>query len=177
MPKPLRKTLGAADAPETLALMALIDTQSRETICQWCLDVAQERLLPVFERRQPGDDRPRRALEAARNYLAGKVKFPQVKQIILKECHQAARELDLDPASQAAARACGQAAAVVHTLTHSLGLLFYGAAALAYDELGLEGTAAEYTAFAARWGQELLSSLQAVAVADEPQPAKLKWYC
>jgi len=38
----------------------------------------------------------------------------------------------------AAARAVGQGSAVVHALTHSLGLYFYAAAAIAYDRVGLD---------------------------------------
>ena len=67
--RPLRKMLGKADAPCTLALMRLIDTQSRETICAWCIHYAQHRMLPIFEKHSPGDDRPRRALEAAQELV------------------------------------------------------------------------------------------------------------
>jgi hypothetical protein len=41
---------------------------------------------------------------AAKNWLDGKVKLPYVKNIILNECHAAARENDGNPAVQAAAR-------------------------------------------------------------------------
>ena len=109
----LRKMLGKADDPGTLELMALIDTQSKETICRWCISYARERLLPIFEARCPQDNRPRQALDAAESYLRGEVKFSYVKHIILNECHAAARELDDDPSAQAAARACGQASAQV----------------------------------------------------------------
>ena len=177
MARKLRKMLGDVNAPCVADLMALIDTQSKDTIRAWTMDYVEERFLPLYERRIPGDDRPRRAMGAARRYVAGEVKFPVVKDLILNECHQAARELDGDPASQAAARAIGQGAAVVHTLSHSLGLLWYGAAAIAYDRLGLEASAEEYNAVAEELCTDLIASLQAVAVADEPNPAKIKWYC
>ena len=45
-------------------------------------------------------------LNVARDYLDGKVKFPVVKNIILNECHAAARELEDNPVAQASARAC-----------------------------------------------------------------------
>ena len=173
----LRKTLGHWDDPSVRAMMALIDTQSKESIRRWCLDYAAAHMLPIFERRCPGDDRPRRALTAAAQYLDGQVKFPEVKRVILQECHAAARELAHDPVAQAAARACGQGAAVVHTLSHSLGLYFYGAAAVAYDKLGLSASAQAYDEIAQQVCEHLRQSLQAVAVADEPNPAKIKWYC
>jgi hypothetical protein len=78
----LRKMLGDRDAPCTQSLLRLIDTQSKATICRWCIDFAEAHIMPIFERRSPGDNRPRNALNAARDYLNGKVKFPEVKNII-----------------------------------------------------------------------------------------------
>lgn len=177
MAKKIRKMLGDVNAPGAVALMRLIDTQSKETICKWCMDYAETRILPIFEQHCPGDNRPRNALNAARDYLDGKVEFPAVKNIILNECHAAARELDSDPAAQAAARACGQGSAVVHTLSHSIGLYFYGAAAVAYDRVGLNETAEMYHRIAEAFCADMTAALQAIAVEDEPNPAKIKWTC
>ena len=177
MAKVPRKMLGAATDPHILALMKQIDTQSKQTVAKWCLDYAQAVLLPLYEERCPGDLRPRHAVEAARDWLAGKVKLPYVKQIILQEAHQAARERVEDPAAQAAARAIGQAASSIHSVTHALGIAFYGAAALAYHRLGTEAGPEAYAAFAARQGEELLQGLKAVSVENEPKPVKAKWYC
>ena len=177
MPKKLRKTLGDVNAPCAVELRHHIDTQSKETIRAWCLGYAEEKLLPIFERHCPGDNRPRMAINAARDYIAGKVKFPVVKNIILGECHGAARELEDNPIAQAAARGVGQGTAVVHTLTHSLGLYFYAAAAVAYDRLGLEATSEEYAAIAEEVCLDYTNALRMVAVENEPNPAKLKWNC
>lgn len=177
MAKKLRKMLGDVNAPSTVALKRLIETQSKATICSWCLGYAEANILPIFERRCPKDDRARNALNAARGYLDGSVKFPVVKHIILNECHAAARELDADPAAQAAARACGQGAAVVHTLSHALGIYFYGAAAIAYDRIGTNATDQAYHAIAEEVCTDLAASLRAVAVKDEPNPANINWTC
>ena len=177
MAKKLRKTLGDVNAPSTVALKELIDTQSKETIRRWCLDYAEAKVLPIFGRYCSGDDRSRNAINAAHDYLDGKVKFPVVKNIILNECHAAARELDDNPVAQAAARAVGQGSAVVHTLTHSLGLFFYTAAAVAYDRVGLEATEEVYAQIAGEVCLEYTDALRAVAVINEPNPAKLKWNC
>jgi hypothetical protein len=177
MPKKLRKMLGDVNAPSAVALRELIDTQSKDTIRKWCLGYAEQRILPIFEKHCPGDVRPRNAVTAARDYLDGKVKFPVVKNIILNECHAAARELDANPAAQAAARAVGQGTAVIHTLTHSLGLFFYAAAAVAYDRVGLEASEKAYAEIAEEVCLDYTEALRAVAVEDEPNPAKLKWNC
>jgi len=177
MPKKLRKMLGDANAPSAVALREIIDTQSKDTIRKWCLDYAETKILPIFEKHCPGDERPRNAVAAAHDYLDGKVKFPVVKDIILNQCHQAAHELDSNPTAQAAARAVGQGSAVVHTLTHSLGLLFYAAAAVAYDRVGLDASEEVYAAIAEEVCLDYTASLRAVAVENEPKPVKLKWNC
>ena len=177
MPKKLRKMLGDVNSPSAVALRTLIDTQSKDTIRKWCLDYAKVKILPIFEKHCPGDDRPRSAVNAAREYLDGKVMFPIVKNIILNECHAAARELDSNPIAQAAARAVGQGSAVVHTLTHSLGLYFYAAAAIAYDRIGLDATESEYAIIAEEVCHDYTLALQAIAVEYETNPAKLKWNC
>jgi hypothetical protein len=100
-----------------------------------------------------------------------------VKNIILNECHQAARELDDNPVAQAASRAVGQGSAVVHTLTHSLGLFFYAAAAFAYDCVGFDASEAEYAEIAEEVCLDYTNALRAIAVVNEPNPAKLKWNC
>lgn len=173
----MRKTLGDVNAPSAIALRELIDTQSKDTIRGWCLDYAEAKMLPLFEKHCPGDNRPRNAVNAARNYLGGKIKFKAVKSVILNECHAAARELDANPTAQAAARAVGQGTSVVHALTHSLGLYFYAAAAVAYDRVGFDAGAEVYAAIAEEVCLDYTAALRAVAVENEPNPAKLKWNC
>ncbi|MDD4081150.1 MAG: hypothetical protein PHP02_07030 [Eubacteriales bacterium] len=158
----LRKTLGNAGSPWIVSLKMLIDTPSKDTVARWCLDFTEAHILPVFERRCPGDGRPRLAIMAGRSWFQGRMKLPQVKDIILNQCHAAARELGHDPAAQAAARACGHAASCCHTPGHSLGLAFYGAAAIAYDRVGLEGSAAVYEAIAAEVCEGMEAALRAV---------------
>ena len=177
MPKKLRKTLGDVNAPSCIALRELIDAQSKDTIRKWCLDYATDKMLPIFEKHCPGDSRPRNAVNAARDYLDGKVKFPMVKTIILNECHAAARELDANPTAQAAARAVGQGSAVVHTLTHSLGLFFYAAAAVAYDSVGLGASDEVYAEISEEVCFDYMDALKSIAVENELNPARLKWNC
>ena len=105
------------------------------------------------------------------------MKFPVVKNILLNDCHAAARELDANPTAQAAARAVGQGSAVVHTLTHSLGLFFYAAAAVAYDRVGLDAADEVYAEIAEEVCLDYTEALRAISVENEPNPAKLKWNC
>jgi hypothetical protein len=176
MPK-RRKMLGSADAPYIVSLMRLIETQSKATIAKWCLDYAETEILPIFERHCPADGRPRNALNASCDWFEGRKNLPEVKNIILNECHAAARELDSDPVAQAAARCFGQVAACFHAPTHSLGLAFHGAAAIAYDRLGLDETPEIYDRVAAEECVKMEAALRAIAVENEPNPAKINWRC
>ena len=173
--KKLRKMLGDVSSPSCVMLRELIDTQSKDTIRKWCLGYATDKILPIFEKHCLGDERPRNAVTAAYDYIDGKVKFPVVKNLILNECHAAARELDANPVAQAAARAVGQGSAVVHTLTHSLGLYFYAAATVAYDRVGFGAPDEVYAEIAEEVCLDYTEALRAVAVENEPNPAKLKW--
>jgi hypothetical protein len=169
--------LGSADSPYILSLMALIQTQNKKTIADWCMDYAETHVLPIYEKHCPGDERPRHALQAARDWLQGLVKLPFVKNIILNEAHAAAREGEDNPIAQAAARAVGQAASSIHTPTHSLGVAFYGAAAIAYDRAGLEESQETYDRIASEVCADMEAALREAAVENEPDPAKINWYC
>jgi hypothetical protein len=175
MPKP-RKMLSDCDAPYIVSLMRLIETQSKATIADWCVSYAEAHLQPVWEKAFPDDGRPRAALQAARDWLEGKIKLPVAKKFIL-DAHAAAREAETNPAAQAAARAIGQAASSVHSATHSLGLPLYGSLAIAYGRLGVESPWEERLRLAAEECRKMEAALKAVAVEDEPNPAKVNWKC
>ena len=172
----LRKMLGKADSPYIVLLMRLIETQSKETIVNYCLDYAQAHKLPIYDRLCENDARPRAALLAARDWMDGTLKLPAARRLIL-DCHAAAREAESMPVAQAAARAIGQAASSIHVPTHSLGLAFYGAAAIAYDRVGLDQSPAVYDQIAGEVCGQMAQALRAVSVPNEPHPAKINWRC
>lgn len=175
MAKP-RKMLGDVFSPECAALRDLIQTQSKKTLGAWACQYAQERYLPVYEELCPEDGRFRVILAACGEYLAGARKLADLKPL-LREGPQIARDCTADPVAQAAARAVSTACAAVQTPTSALGFLFYGAAAVAYREKGLEETSEVYDELALTEFRRALVSLQAVAVADEPDPVKISWNC
>ena len=163
-------------APSIQALMALISTQSKPTLAHWAVDYAEQFILPLWTKAYPDDLRPQQALQAARNWLAGTIKLPAAKAAILA-CHAAARESEANPIAQTAARAIGQCASTIHSARHCIGLAFYGALAVAYDKLGTEAQWEQLQLAAAEECGRMLAALQAVAVADEPHPAKIDWKC
>ena len=175
MPKH-RKMLTEWEAPYIQSLVRAVEGQSKETLAQWCVDYAEGWLLPIYEAAYPADLRPRNALFAAREWLAGRMKLPEAKVYIL-DCHTAARECEKQPAAQAAARAIGQSASTIHAATHCVGLALYGALAEAYDSLGTDAPWPELEQAAALACGRMEAALRAVAVEDEPRPAKLNWKC
>lgn len=175
MPK-ARKMLSDWQAPYIQSLMRLIETQSKATLATWAVDYSERVMLPMWSKHYPNDLRPQAALHAAREWLSGAIKLPQAKADIL-ECHAAAREASASPVAQAACRAIGQCASTIHSAQHCIGLAFYGALAVAYDRLGTDAPWGQIEQFAAEECGHMEAALRAVAVEDEPNPAKIDWRC
>ncbi|MGI6213982.1 MAG: putative immunity protein [Christensenellales bacterium] len=171
----LRKMLSDPDAPYIQSLMKLIETQSKTTLVNWAVDYSYQSLLPIWEKHYPNDSRPQNALYSARCWLAGAIKLPAAKEAIL-DCHAAARDCP-NPAAQAAARAIAQSASSIHSARHCIGLAFYGALAIAYDKLGESAPWSQIESAAGEECAKMEAALISVAVADEPNPAKINWYC
>jgi hypothetical protein len=168
--------LGSADDPNILALMRRMETQSKRTIAAWAAAYARERFLPVYARACPGDGRLDELLAAARACAAGEAALSDLKPL-LEEARRVAKAAEGMPAAQAAARAAAAAATAVRTPSSALGCLFYGAAAVAYDEIGPEADAAALDALAAREIERAAKSFQAAMIPDEPNPTRIKWNC
>lgn len=162
-----RKTLGSPDSPPAQALLGLVQAREKQVVAAWAISFAKQRLLPVFEHACPGDTRVQEALDAGEAWLKGALGFPVVKGIILNRAHAVARELEDRPAAQAAARACAQAASAIHVKEHALGLLYYGAAALAYAQLGTDGDKEAYQRVYEGFARELMNSVQQISSVEE----------
>lgn len=175
MPK-VRKMLSDWDAPYVQLLVRIIETQSKSTLVHWAVDYAEGNLLPLWHKHYPDDRRPQNALDAAREWLSGAIRLPQAKKAIL-ECHAAAREAEANPVAQAAARAIGQSASAIHSPRHCIGLALYGAIAVAYDTLGTQTAWEKLEQCAASACGQMYDALRAIAIDNEPNPAKIDWKC
>ena len=87
----------------------------------WAADCA-EHVLHYFEREQPGDERPRRAIDLARIWARGEIAMTPARTAG-GHAMGAARSL-LGPAREAAF-AAGQAGVVAHVAAHELGAAAY----------------------------------------------------
>jgi hypothetical protein len=90
---------------------------------------AAEQVLALFESVSPGDDRPRRAIEAGRAWARGEVSVGAARNAALA-AHAAARDCT-DDAGTMAARAAGHAAATAHVAAHASHAQDYAARAQA----------------------------------------------
>jgi len=88
----------------------------------WAAECA-EHVLGVFEAQQPHDDRPRKAIEAARAWARGEIKCTPARAAAVA-AHAAARSAT-DPAAIATARICGHTAAIAHSARHAGGIPLY----------------------------------------------------
>jgi thymidine phosphorylase len=92
-----------------------------QLLALWAASCA-EHVLDHFESAQPGNPRPRQAIEHARAWVRGEVKM-MAARAAGGQAMGAAR--DLHGAARHAAYAAGQAAAVAHVAAHDLGAAAY----------------------------------------------------
>jgi hypothetical protein len=103
-----------------------LDKSSHVFLAGWAADCAGV-VLHLFQQHS-GDERPKRALEIARNWASGSVKTGVAMKASVAS-HAAAREAT-DKAAIAAARAAGHAVATAHAADHSMGALLYALKAM-----------------------------------------------
>jgi hypothetical protein len=94
-----------------------LDGRDHSSLALWAADYAQ-RALPHFEGERPGDDRPRRAIEAGRAWARGEMKVGEARAAAIS--------------AHAAARAAGHAAATAHMAVHVRHAAGYTARAVAH---------------------------------------------
>ena len=128
------QVLFAKDAAFLQDLRMLSRNESHRTMVLWALDLAAASVAKL-EEKHPGEARPREALEAARDWAAGKIKMRLAQRKIL-DCHAFAKEIACKE-DIALCHAIGQACAVVHTAGHVIGYPMYDLSAIIY-RLGIE---------------------------------------
>ena len=84
---------GVADMLWTLRAT---DQDSKRVASQLAIEFS-EQALPIFEKRRPNDERPRKAIQAARDYLDGKISLEE-----LRACRSRAAYAAADAAAYAA---------------------------------------------------------------------------
>jgi hypothetical protein len=102
--------------------------EDQKALAAWAADCA-ERVLPLFENTCPGDDRPRKAIEACREWVRTGIFNMDVIRKASLSSHAAAREAPNEAACYAA-RAAGQAVGTAHVTQHTYGAAYYALKAI-----------------------------------------------
>ena len=111
------------------SIAELANRTNHRKLAIWAADCAK-RVLPYFEGRYQEDNRPRKAIEAARAWArTGVFKMADIRKVALA-AHAAAREVEEDNAARSAARAAGQALATAHVPSHAIAAAVYAATAV-----------------------------------------------
>lgn len=97
----LRKMLGDISSEECVALMHLIETQSKSTLSKWAIEYARRNYLTVYQRHCADDHTMAGLLAVCRAYAMGEGELKQAKNAI-KMMRQRARELASSRIAQAA---------------------------------------------------------------------------
>ena len=117
---------------------------SKKVASQLAIEFA-EQALPIFEKSRPNDERPRQAIQAARDYLDGKIGLAALRKA-RAYADAAAADAAADAASTAASTAAYAAATAAADAADAAA---YAAATAAADAAAT--TAAAYAAAAARY--------------------------
>jgi len=142
--------------------------QDQVLMATWAADCA-ERVLPLFEKVYPEDDRPRSAIEACRTWVqTGVFRMAEIRGASLG-AHAAARDAKENDAACFAARAAGQAVATAHVPQHAYGAAYYALKAVAAaDPANAEVTvAAEWDWQAGRLPEGLREEIMSRIVVQE----------
>ena len=110
--------------------MKKYDKQDHLSLAKWAADCA-ERVLPLFEKAYPADNRPRKALETLLTWVqTGEFKMSVIRGASLT-AHAAACDAKENDAACFAAHAAGQAVATAHVPQHAFGAAYYALKAIA----------------------------------------------
>lgn len=132
--KKKNQVLFSKDSEYLQDLIMLFQNQNHKVMVLWAFDLATESIARL-EAKYPEEKRPGEALEAARDWAAGKIKMRIAQRKIL-DCHAFAKEIDCKE-DIAMCHAIGQACAVVHTAGHAIGYPIYDLTSIIY-RLGIE---------------------------------------
>jgi len=104
----------------------------KQVLARWVIDCVL-RVLPLFEKKNAKDKRPRNALKTLEDWVTtGRLHVAIIQKATL-DAHDAAHSVGEGSAAQSAARAAGQAVAMAHVITHALGATMYALQAIVRD--------------------------------------------
>jgi hypothetical protein len=147
-----------------------LDDSAHRALAEWAAECA-EHVLALCEAADPADDRPRRAVAAARAWAGGELAMMRARAAG-GEANGAAR--DLTGAPRYAAYAAAQAACVGHVAEHGLGAAAYAIRAVQTAAPATEREAAGRAE--CRWQRgRLPDSIRGLVIWDQARRNHLCW--
>ena len=116
----LKRMLGDIDDPTVVVLMALIESQSAETLANWSLNYVEQNLLSIYQDKYPDDARLKHIICETRKYLAG-TKTKKEQRMLLKEAKELIKDVEETIVPLAIVRAILIACATKDSPTNALG--------------------------------------------------------
>jgi hypothetical protein len=145
--------------------------EDHRLLAGWALSCA-EHVLYLFEDHQPGDSRPRDAIDAGRGWIRGEVRMGDARREAF-QANAAARGMP-DPAKFAALSA-GQAAAVPHVAAHDLGAAAYAIRAAGASVPAMD--AAQARAEERGWQRvQLPAAVRELVLDDQQRRSAICWH-
>lgn len=142
-----------------------------QLLALWAADCAQH-VLHLFEEIQPNDERPRRAIEAARAWAQGTITMSESKAA---GGHAMAAARTLRGAPRYAAYAAGQAGVVAHVAAHELGAAAY--AIKAVRETATDCRIEEYGRIECEWQRtQLPIEICDLVLDDQKMRNEICWF-
>ena len=132
-PLPLKRPLGSKEKQmrdkrfKALHRGGSLSPQRHCLLAAWAADCV-EHVLPLFSNRYPNDNRPWKAIEAARAWSRGEITVGAARAAAFA-AHAAAREAE-EVAAQFVARAAGHAVGTAHMADHAPGAAMYAIKAI-----------------------------------------------
>ena len=148
-----------------------LEDADHRLLAVWAADCAQH-VLHLFEQAQPADDRPRRAIEAARAWSRGEITMTQARAA---GGHAMGAARELKGAAREAAFAAGQSAVVAHVAAHELGAAAY--AIRAARATAPEADRLEAGRLECQWQRaQLPASIRALVLDDQRLRNEYCWF-
>jgi hypothetical protein len=113
----------------TIRRGGVLTDDDHHLLALWAAECA-EHVLSVFEDVCPNDDRPRRAVDATRAWVDGRIKMSESKEFAGASQNAAKEMKGVSEAARMAALSAGQAAVVAHVAAHELGTAAYAIRAI-----------------------------------------------
>jgi len=155
----------------TLRRGGILQDSDHHLLAIWAADCAQH-VLRLFEETQPNDERPRRAIEAARAWAQGTITMSQSRAA---GGHAMAAARNLSGAARYAAYAAGQAGVVAHVAAHELGAAAY--AIKSVREAAPEGHSEEYGHLECEWQhKQLPNNIRDLVLDDQKMRNEICWF-